>query len=409
VAVAVSGGADSLCLALLTRGWGDPIALIVDHGLRPDSREEAGHAASTLANCAIPSRVLSLRGLTPGPGLASRARSARYNALGAAARALGLSDLLLGHHAGDQAETLLIRREDDSGVAGLAGMAAVAETADLRLVRPLLGVPPGRLRATLRAAGIAWAEDPSNRDATATRTRMRVHLAEPGGDGPATMALLQEARAFACQRAAIEADVAAFLAGQANLFPEGYAILTPGPIASAPLASLIRMLGGAPYPPSRRAVLRLAEALASGPVSATLGGVRLMPAGRLGPGTLLAREAEAVQPPVPATPGILWDGRFKLAKEPGAELPAGMTIGALGNESKKFRRLSALPAAVLCTLPALRGVHGLVAVPHLRYFKQWTNRGVRLRLLPASIASGASFLAFCQGDAQTPGEHHVPR
>jgi tRNA(Ile)-lysidine synthase len=178
IAVAVSGGADSLCLAVLAARWGKPFALVVDHGLRQDSAAEADLTTSRLAAIGIPSRKLPLRGLAPGPGLAARARAARYAALTEAAKASGHIDILLRHQAG-------------SGQAGLAGMAAIAFSSQSRLVRPLLGLPPARLRATLRAAGLAWVDDPSNTDPSSARARVREalgrapdrHAALQGGEG----------------------------------------------------------------------------------------------------------------------------------------------------------------------------------------------------------------------------------
>jgi tRNA(Ile)-lysidine synthase len=399
VAVAVSGGADSMSLAFLTRAWGHPLALIVDHRLRPESTLEAQQTATSLASLGIPSRVLTLHNLKPGPGLAARARTARYTALTHAAREAGLSDLLLGHHAADQAETLLLRAEARSGPAGLAGMAAITETADLRLVRPLLGVPPGHLRALLRAENIAWAEDPSNRNPQASRTRMRESLGDPEGEGDATQNLLAAAARNGRARALEEQQTAQILGARAKIFPEGYARLSPGPLTPKCLAALIQALTGAPYPPRTAALARLA----GGAMVGTLGGIRLMPNGQ---GTLLVREEAAMQPPMLARPGRIWDGRFRL-EWPGA-LPPTAEIGALGADSSRFRDRSALPSAVLRTLPAIRDASGLVAVPHAGYFKGWTNPQLRLTLHSALPLAGAPFEVFWAGDAQTAREHHVP-
>jgi len=400
VAVAVSGGADSVCLAWLTARWGDPLALIVDHGLRADSGQEARQAAARLAAFGVPSKILTLE-LSPGPGVAARARAARYAILTQAAQAAGLCDLLLGHHAGDQAETVLIRYAGGSGAFGLSAMAALTETENLRLVRPLLGIAPGRLRATLRAQAIGWSEDPSNRNPEAGRTRARSHLNDPDGRLPATFSLLHEAQRHGGARAQEERRIATILATRACIFPEGYATLWPGPIDPASLASLIRMLGGAPYSPARDAV----AALATNGMRGTLGGVRLMAAGRLGAGTLLVREAAAMQPAIPARHGCVWDRRFRLEAPFG--LPAGATLGALGADARQFRKASRLASAILATLPALRDPHGLVAVPHLGYFKEWTKTQLRLRLCPASPAASAGFMASGLGDAQSAREHHV--
>ena len=391
IAVAVSGGADSLALALLTQGWGAPFAFVIDHGLRPESADEAAVTETRLRGLGIPVRLVRLAGLAPGAGLAARARAARYAALFALCRAEGLADLLLGHHLRDQAETVLIRRLGASGEAGLAGMAAVVEAEDARLVRPLLGVAPGRLRATLRAAGLDWVEDPSNRDPRALRARLRLGLDDPDGTRPETAALSAEAMAHGRERRDREAAIAAWLAARATIRPEGFAVLDAESAPQEALAALLRMLGGHPYPPRGAALRGMAAALCPG----TLAGIRIAPAGRLGSGWLLAREAAALAPPVPALPGAVWDGRFRLRA--GAVPPPaawrGATLGALGDAAARFRHRSGLPAMVLRTLPALRVEETLVAVPHLGYPFPDSCAAVPLVFAPLVPAAGAVFLA----------------
>src|SRR5207245_5909541 len=125
------------------------------------------------------------------------------------------------------------------------------------------------------------------------------------------------------------------------------------------LAALLQMIAGAAFPPPTRSV----AALAAAPRPATLAGARLLPAGRLGPGYLIVREAAAMAPPVSAAPGVVWDGRFRLGNT--TNVPPGATLGALGDQAARLRRASALPAAVLRTLPAVRYEGMLLAVPHL--------------------------------------------
>jgi tRNA(Ile)-lysidine synthase len=394
VAVACSGGADSMALTLLAASWGQPLALIVDHGLRPESANEAVLTQQRLAARGIPARILTLRGLKRGPGLAARARAARYASLEQACREAGLLDLLLGHHLRDQAETLLMRQRAASGPAGLAAMAPVSETRALRLVRPLLTIPPARLRATLQAAGLDWAEDPSNTDPATLRARLRAELA----GGPDIAALAEQAAEAAAARDTAEAAIATVLARRARIFPEGFAQLSPGPLPAAALAALIRMVTGAAYP-VRAAQLR---ALAADPRPATLGGARLIPAGRLGEGLLCVREEAAMAPPIPATPGVLWDRRFRLSWD--AAPSPGTTLGALGPDAAALRDLSPLPAAILRGLPALRVNTALVAVPHIGYrlpeFPAWG-----IGFCPATPAAGAPFRA--RGDAEEPSGPHV--
>ena len=379
LAAGVSGGADSLALALLADAWarergGCLHALIVDHGLRPEAAAEAGHTATLLTARGIEARILNLQNLHRGPGLAERARAARFAALTIACAQAGITDLLLGHHAADQAETVVIRALSATGLPGFAGMAALREFSAIRVPRPLLGVTPAALRQFLRDAGLPWVEDPSNTDPSALRSRIRTLRADRNGDGPATHALAAAAEAAGHARAATETEAADWLAAHVTLFPEGFAVLPSGPFPPAALSSLIRAISGAVYPPPTTAV----AAMAATPTAATIAGTRLLPARKLGPGWLLIREAAAMAPPVPATQGTIWDNRFRL----GAHAVAGLTIGPLGADAARLRRLSPLPAAVMITLPTLRRGEKLFAVPHLRYPDAASCTAVKL--LPAT-------------------------
>ena len=124
VAAGVSGGPHSLALALLAADWararsGTFLALIAEHGLRPESQGEAEGVAAMLAGRGIAAEVRPL-GLSPGPGMQERARAARLAMLLEGCRKAGAPWLLLGHHRADQAETLLFRALRGSGPAGLA-------------------------------------------------------------------------------------------------------------------------------------------------------------------------------------------------------------------------------------------------------------------------------------------------
>jgi len=327
------------------------LGLIVDHGLRPESAREAAETAERLQKIGVASVVIPLDGLVRGLGLAARARAARHAALEPACATRGILHLLFGQHARDQAETLMIRTASGSGAFGLAGMAALKETAQVRRLRPLLDMPPGRLRATLRAAGLAWVEDPSNHDLTQHRARVRLTLDDPDGCGQRTRILCVTADRHGVARQAEEAAIAAVLAESVALHPEGYAVLRPGPLPAPALAALLGMLSGAEFPPSARAVADMAAA----PRSGTLAGVQFLPAGRLGPGLLLVREAAAMAADCSAVHGLLWDGRYRVCVPP----PDGAMVGAWGNEARGDRR--GLPFAVARTLPVLRQDGAVIA------------------------------------------------
>jgi tRNA(Ile)-lysidine synthase len=399
VAVAVSGGADSMALSLLVAVWaramgGSVLALIVDHGLRAESATEAGEAASRLQACGIAPRVLRLTGLVHGPGLASRARAMRFAALTSACAEAGIVHLLLGHHAADQAETVLIRVLGGTGPTGSAAMPALAEGAQIRLLRPLLRIPPLDLRAYLLRAGVAWTEDPSNDDVRALRPRLRMLRADREGAGAATSALVAASAASGAARADQDALVAMLLSERVSFRPEGFAVIDGRPLSPAALSALIQAVSGAAFPPSPRQV----AALAASPRPATLAGTRLVPSRD---GLLLVREAAAMGPPVAALPGAVWDGRFRLPLK--SSPPAGAVLGPLGGEAAKLRRRSPLPASVLYTLPALRCGQSLIAVPHLLYPDEEVCGRVPLIVCPPRAASGAPF-HIAQGRGCQTGE-----
>ena len=189
VAVAVSGGRDSLALAVLAQAWaiargGRIIGLIVDHALRPESAAEAAATGALIRRHGCDAEILHWSGTKPSTGLQEAARMARYRLLREACRQHGVLHLLVAHHADDQAETVAMRAARQSGPDGLAGMAGAVELPEVRLLRPLLGVFRSRLTATLLARGVPWVDDPSNVDPRFERARLRSRhrLAAPPAD-----------------------------------------------------------------------------------------------------------------------------------------------------------------------------------------------------------------------------------
>ncbi len=329
LAAGVSGGADSTALALLAHNWattrqGTLRAFIVDHGLRPDSAAEARLTQSRLTARGIQAHILTLSGLT-GPALQETARAARHKALAEAAYEAGCVFLLLGHHEADQAETVAMRAA--RGESGLEGMAARTARDRVVILRPLLAASPAALRAYLIAQNMPWVEDPSNQMQKFERVRIRT-------SGAAAMA------ADATARHAQDAEVQNFLACHASIRPQGFAIIRTDAAPAPALAVLLRTIGGATYKPRQEAVQAIAQHLRP----ATLGGVQILPAGRLGPGWLLVREPAACAPAIPAVEDAVWDGRFRLlTAAPGRRLgPAGNT-----KDTKD------LPAIIRATMPAL--------------------------------------------------------
>lgn len=366
LAVAVSGGRDSMALALLARDWaagrgGRLLALTVDHAIRPEAAEEAATVGRWLDARGIPHRVLRHRGLAPRSRVQEAARAIRYGLLVDACRGEGILHLLLGHQRDDQAETVAIRAAQGSGPDGLAGMAPVRETAGPRLLRPLLQWPRVRMAATLAAREQPWIDDPSNADRRYARVRLRqgpdVPFLDPAG-----------IRRAAAARAAEEAETARLAAELVWIGAEGYALVDMAGLSRRPLPRqhrllqrVLLMVGGSPYPPRREALAALAAAFAGpGACGRTLAGCRILPwRGQI----LVCREAAAVGPDVTAAgPGrVCWDGRFAIMVPAG--VPAASRIGALGQARPPGGLLDRVPGPVRETLPALWNGGVLLSVP----------------------------------------------
>lgn len=176
LAVALSGGADSTALLLAcARRWpGQVLAFHVHHGLQPaaDGFEAHCHAICTEMKVPLAVRRVDARH-AGGESPEDAARRARYASLAVLAHEAGVLDIALGHHADDQAETILLALSRGAGLSGLAAMPAQALRGGLNYHRPFLQLPGAAIRTWLRGQGVAWVDDPSNGDARYTRNRIR--------------------------------------------------------------------------------------------------------------------------------------------------------------------------------------------------------------------------------------------
>jgi tRNA(Ile)-lysidine synthase len=426
IAVAVSGGPDSMALTLLAAQWvsrngGQLSALSVDHGLRPGSADETRQVASWLGARGIDHHRLSWRGDKPKSAIQATARAARYELLAGWCRANRVLHLLLGHHQEDQAETFLLRLKGGSGVDGLAAMAAIVEKPAMRLLRPLLNIPKARLRATLEAASQSWLEDPSNENEAFERIRIRKSFPDFIAAGMTARALSETASAMARARLALEAGASGLLARCCSLHPGGYVSLSAATFFSEPeeisLRAFARMLlcvGGGEYAPSLKKQERLHEKMKAafrdgltGWKGATLAGCRVLPlkggaAGQI----LICREGRALPSPQPINGAVEvdWDGRFHLRlRGPKSALFQDTRLQPLGPEgwaglvgqAPEIRSLP-MPAPVRLTLPCLIDAAGVVAVPHLNYRRDGLSSGApgfnTAVFHPRQTLSGTGFL-----------------
>jgi tRNA(Ile)-lysidine synthase len=228
--LAVSGGPDSTALLWLAARWRRScerppklVAVTIDHGLRPEAKREAQAVKRLARSLGVEHQTLRWTGRKPKTGLQEAARNARYRLLAEAAQKAGALHIVTAHTLDDQAETVLFRLARGSGIGGLGGMTfatpvPVKPRTGLFLVRPLLDVPKSRLVATLRAAKVSYADDPTNRDPRFTRPRLRALMPALAREGlsSARLALLARRMDRAEDALARAADEA-----QHDFFPTG--------------------------------------------------------------------------------------------------------------------------------------------------------------------------------------------
>jgi len=314
LAVALSGGGDSLALLLVARAWtqsaGRPLlALTVDHGLQPQSAAWTAACAERAAQFSIGFQALSWTGDKPTTGLPAAARAARHRLLADAAREAGARVILMGHTADDIAEARAMRAAGASTPEPREWGPSPAwpEGRGIFLLRPLLGVRRAEIRAWLSARAERWIEDPANDDPRYARTRARQALAtdapaSPMSTSPADTEDLagatgmDAAGVLAIDRnslAAANPEAAAAFVGVACLCAAG----TSRPATAARVAALAeRLRGGGCF----------AASLAGARIEADEHEVRFLRE----PGEAARGGLRPLM--IPAGRSEVWDGRFEI-------------------------------------------------------------------------------------------------
>ena len=290
LALAVSGGLDSMSLLLLAAHWrrgrlrcGEAVPRLivasVDHGLRAAAAAEVRQVARLAREHGLEAEILT--GTARGTDQESL-RELRYGLLCDWCRRRDIGALLLAHQLEDQAETFLLRLGRGSGVDGLAAMARDGWHRGVRVYRPLLDVPRARLRALLRREGVAWLEDPGNRDMSYARVRVRALLRDLAREGMDARRLARTAAQMRRARVALEEVAEARLRCCAQFMADGSTVFAgdllalPDEIALRALARVLMMVGGKVYRPRLQRLERLLSALRESPQRGrTLHGCRI--------------------------------------------------------------------------------------------------------------------------------------
>ncbi|AZQ66398.1 tRNA lysidine(34) synthetase TilS [Silicimonas algicola] len=378
--VAVSGGSDSMALLNLivagaTARDVEVRAVTVDHGLRPEAKDEAAMVAAFCSSLGIPHDTLPWSGWDGRGNLQAMARQARYGMIREWASAGGVDLVALGHTLDDQAETVLMHLARRSGVDGLAGMAERFERDGLPYVRPLIGQQRRNLRAYLEEHGIRWCDDPSNDDVSFERVRARRALSilsDLGIDADALGDVAANARS-----AKVALDLCAWreVNGDESVEDRGDIVLSEGPhdeeIGRRILIGALRWISGEVYPPRAASLVEMRSALAQAErhtLQGCLVSREICPHGS-GHRLRITREFRTVETLRSPTDSV-WDGRWRLDGPHSADLE----IGALGQGLSACPdwRDTGLPRTSLLASPAIWRGDTLIAAPLAGLPNGWT-------------------------------------
>ncbi|MDP1912033.1 tRNA lysidine(34) synthetase TilS [Brevundimonas sp.] len=373
LALALSGGGDSLALLRLAADWARAngrrlLALTVDHGLSPDSAAWTAFAERAAREAGADWRGLCWTGPKPATGLPAAARMARHRLIAEAARKAGARVVLFAHTADDIAEGEVMRAEGSTlgRLRDWSPSPAWPEGRGLMLLRPMLGAGRGEVRDWLAGQGAGWIDDPGNEDPRFARSRARRSLYPlplgEGGTRPATAGWedeglrRQETRPPDPLTLKRKDDGSA--AVRSSPLPMGEGSFNIGrDTDAASLAAALVCVGGGDRLPRRDRLDAIHARLAGGEdFTATLCGARIEARGDQ---TLLIREAgefiRRPRPPLPLIPGVetVWDGRWAItADSPGWSVaPAAGRMAALSDADRAV--LKALPPAARGSMPVL--------------------------------------------------------
>ena len=251
IAVAVSGGPDSMALCRLLSQWaaehdGPPIhALTVDHGLRPESHAEAAQVGIWIKDWPHVRHAVLDRDLT-GLGktrILEQARNDRYALLTGYCRTHDITRLFVAHHLDDQAETVLFRLSKSSGLDGLCGMRAVKPyDGEVMIIRPFLPVLKDDLVSFCKAEAVPFLKDPSNDDDSFARVRLRRSAAILTEEGLTPARLGKTAARLSRAQEALDYYTVEALKNSAKLIDPDRIVFDFRPLAREPEEIRLRVL-----------------------------------------------------------------------------------------------------------------------------------------------------------------------
>ena len=178
IAVALSGGCDSMALTILLNKWAilnkiDMVAITVDHNLRTESHDEALQVQNFCNLQNIKHTILTYDGKIPNSNIENIARNYRYKMIFKYMNDNNIKILFVGHNKDEEVETFLLNLTRGSGVYGLSGINEISTRDNITIIRPMLIFTKDEIKNFLTTNDIKWIEDPSNNDEKYKRVKIR--------------------------------------------------------------------------------------------------------------------------------------------------------------------------------------------------------------------------------------------
>lgn len=392
LAVAVSGGADSVALLHLTNGWakergGKVIALTVNHNLRPEAVQEAAQVNKWCESHGIEQHILCWQSPSPvHSSIQENARIARYQLMIRWCNDNNVLHLLTAHHRDDQVETMFFRLARGSGLDGLSSMSVQNVVDGVRLLRPLLAIPKSSLVEYLGEEKQKWLEDPSNQNPLYARVHIRQQLTHAENNIDLKQRSIVVINKLGKFRNLLENNLVSQMTNCISVYSQGYAAINltefnklDNVITLKAIAALICNLSGSEHPPRTHKLQEMNSLIRNGQLRTKycIGGLLFEPVKEQN--ILVYRENKAIEEAITLEPGIaaFWDKRFVIKISSDVKNSSPMRVQALGSnglaevrKNAKHLLKSTPPDRIIRTFPSIWLLEELLSVPHISYINK---------------------------------------
>ena len=409
IAIAVSGGVDSIALLYLVSIWAMEVnvkisVFIVNHNLRLEASEEAAYVKLIAEKLGCNFFELSWHCGDNKIALQERARQGRYDLMSDKCHELGIETLLTAHHLDDMLETYLMRINKKSGIFGLSSAHSFFHN-NIRVLRPLFNFSKTNLVEYLQSKNIQWREDATNKSNLYERNRTRKQIALlTNAQKDALKNKVQITNEYA---ALLNKELLAVMAESLQINNYGFAGVDIIKLKEACLDIQIQILnyvltiiGGKNTVPRFRNIEKLLSKLPSGEkINCSLHGCVLK---EINNTLWIFREKAAIKDSLEKLSlSQYWDNRFAISiKKPSL----GDYIGSLSfdeyisiKDKVDLRSLAKISdnnhKLILFTLPVIKNVEKVVAIPHIYYYDEFDNNAIQeVVFRPSFISRFTHFL-----------------